>query len=166
MKTRFDITAALLIVFLALQISTAKGQGLSFISLSYSTAVKPINASVLVSIHSEPGEIYKLEVKSVSLKKVEPGKSIDRELVITAAQYNELVRAVLNIKQSDIINGPYSAALDGEECSISYGTLGSSISFQVSNPTLNTDKRKLNDFLKAYELILRTANLNPRLILG
>lgn len=166
MKYRSNITTVLYIIIFALQSLTARSQEISFINLEYSTAVKPINTNVNISIHHNQDNTYKLKVKSISLQKEESGKSIDRELIITETKYNELVKAIQKIKQSEIINGKYTSALDGASCTISYGTIGSSISFQVSNPIQNTNKRKLTDFLKAYKLILKTANLEPNTILG
>lgn len=166
MKKQLNISTALYIMFFALQSLTTQSQEINFINLGYSSAIKPINTTVNISIHHTPDNTYKLKVKSLSLQKEESGKSIDRELIITKSQYNELVKAVQKIKQSEIITGLYTSVLDGEACTISYGTMGSSISFQVSNPTHNTDKRKLTAFLKAYKLILRIANLESNIILG
>lgn len=166
MKDRPNLTNALYIMLITLLSVNARSQEINFINLVYSSAIKPINTTVNISIHHTPNNTYKLKVKSLSLQKEESGKSIDRELIITKSKYNELVKAVQKIKQSEIITGLYTSVLDGEACTISYGTMGSSISFQVSNPTHNTDKRKLTAFLKAYKLILRIANLESNIILG
>ncbi|WP_299700971.1 hypothetical protein [uncultured Pontibacter sp.] len=145
---------------------TAQSQDIKFINLVYSTAAKPVNAEVKVIIHPNSDNTYRLKVESVSLRQIDPAKSIDKEIIITAGQFSELVNAIQGIKQAEIIGGPHPTVLDGEACSIIFGTLGSSISYQVNTPNHDTDRRKLNDFLKAYELILSTAKLDPKLILG
>lgn len=113
MKNRLTPSAALYIMFFALLSVTARSQEINFIDLGYSSAVKPINTTVNISIHHTPDNAYKLKVKSISLQKEEYGKSIDRELIITKSQYNELVKAVQKIKQSEIITGLSTSVMDG-----------------------------------------------------
>lgn len=166
MNKYLKIKAALFVVYFTVLSLTAQGQDINFISLVYSTAVKPVNATVKVTIHPNSDKTYKLKVESVSLQKVDPAKSINKEIIITAGQFTKLVEALQKIKQEEIISGPHPVMLDGEACSISFGTHGTSISYQVNTPNYDTDRRKVSDFLKAYKLILTTANLDPNLILG
>lgn len=163
---RIKLKNAFLIVVFTLISLTVQSQGIEFISLVYSTAVKPVNATVKVTIHLNLQNTYKLKVESVSFGKIDPSKSIDKEIIITAEQFIKLVKAVQNIQPTEIIQGTKLSLLDGDACSITYGTLDSSISYQVNTPNYDTDRRKLNNFLNAFELILRAANLDPKLILG
>ncbi|MEJ8804166.1 hypothetical protein [Pontibacter sp. H249] len=166
MNSLLKVKAALFIVFCTVIPLTAQSQDIKFINLMYSTAVKPVNATVKVTIYPNSDDSYKLKVESVSLQKVDPSKSIDKEIIITAEQFSKLVDAIQSINQVEIIGGPHPKLLDGEACSISYGTVGSSISYQVNTPNHDTEKRRLSNFLKAYQLILRTAKLDPSSILG
>lgn len=165
MNSRLKVKATLLIVFFTVISLTAQSQDIEFISLVYSTAVKPVNATVEVTIHPNSDKTYNVKVESVSLQKIGPAKSIE-EITITAEQFTKLVDAIQNIRQGEIIGGPHPAMLDGEACSITFGALGTSVTYQVNTPNCDTDRRKLNNFLEAYKLILTIANLDPNLILG
>ncbi|WP_276498740.1 hypothetical protein [Pontibacter litorisediminis] len=166
MNSILNIRATLLVSLFILMSITAQSQDIRFIILEYSTAVKPVNASVKVTIKPNTNNTYNLKVESVSLQQVDPAKSIDKEITITERQFNYIVNAIQGIKQTEIIGGPHPSLLDGEACSISYGSLGTAVSFHVNTPKYDSDKRKLNGFLRAYELILRTAELDPNKILG
>ncbi|WP_162055342.1 hypothetical protein [Pontibacter pamirensis] len=173
MVFRFNVKAALSTVFISIiSLTTAFSQEVKFIELEYSTAVRPDNAHVKVYISQGTGSSYSLKVESSSLwLKLNPEslkpevKPKEKEITITEEQFQKIINSVQSIKQADLIGGPHPSLLDGSSCSVSFGTLGSSISYQVNTPTYETDKRKLSDYMKAYKLILETAKLDPDSIL-
>lgn len=166
----FSIKATLSVVFVSIMfLTTASSQDINYISLEYSTAVRPDNAHVKVYISKDIGSTYSLRVESSSLwLKINPVslkpevKPTEKKITITEGQFQAIVNSLQKIKQADIIDGPHPSLLDGAICSISYGATDK---YYVNTPNYETDIRNLNDFLHAYNLILRTAELDPEKIL-
>ncbi|MFD2245595.1 hypothetical protein [Pontibacter ruber] len=84
--------AFLLITFPFLISFTAFSQEMKCMCLEYSTAIRPDNAYVKVSISSDTDSTYSLKVEAVSIRlKIEPeslkikapAKSTDKEITIT-----------------------------------------------------------------------------------
>lgn len=169
----FSIKAALSVVFVSIVfLTTAYSQDIHYISLEYSTAVRPDNAHVKIYISRDMGSTYSLRVESISLwLKINPVslkpevKPTEKKITITEGQFQAIVNSLQKIKQADITDGPHPSLLDGAICSISYGAYGATVRYSVNTPNYKTDKRNLNNFLHAYNLILRTAELDPEKIL-
>ncbi|WP_439882766.1 hypothetical protein ACSX1A_06255 [Pontibacter sp. MBLB2868] len=174
MVLQFRVKAALSVVlFSIISFTAALGQEVTFVKLEYITAVRPDNAHVKVDIFQDIDNSYRLKVEALSLwLKIKPQslkpevKPTTVEISITEEQFQKIVNSLQRIKQEDIIGGPHPSILDGSTCSISYGSLGTAVSFQVNTPGYDTYRRELSDFLEAFKLILTTANLDPKQILG
>lgn len=169
---RFSIRVALSIAFLwGVALTAAFSQGIVFISLDYSSAVRMDNAQVKVHISCNADSTYSVRVERVSLfPKIDQAslkpdfKPAEKKITITGGQFQAIVNSLQRIKNSDIIGGPHPLLLDGSSCSISYGAHGASIRYYVKTPEHETDKRNLNDFLRTYRLILKTAELDPKIL--
>jgi hypothetical protein len=55
----------------------------------------------------------------------------------------------------------HSEGFDGAICSLSFGSANTQITYQVWSPDLNTRERRLEDYLKACEYIIKSAHLQP-----
>ncbi|SIT88551.1 hypothetical protein [Pontibacter indicus] len=161
------------IIFISvLTLSAVFGQEVRFINLEYSSAARLDNARVKVHISRDPDNAYSVRVESLSLRSaINPStlkpenKPKEQKITITEEQFRNLVTSLDRIKPIDIINGPHPIFLDGSSCYISYGANGTGVTYYVKTPNHDTGKRNLNDFLDAYKLILRTADLDPEKIL-
>ena len=140
--------------------------------LEYNTAARMENAHVKVHISRDTHDTYSLRVEALSLGlKIDPitlkpeAKPTEKKIAITEGQFQALVTSVKKIKQADVSSGPHPSLLDGASCSISYGAMGTGVTYYVNTPAYETDKRNLKNFLDAYKLILKTAGLDPEKII-
>lgn len=161
MNSRLIFSSAL-VALLTLMCHAGFSQ-IRYIKLTYLSSVSTQNNAVKVTIHEtgDTGENYKVVVAANSWKR-EPASKPQGEITISKEEFRKLAAAVQEIQPEDVIAGPEPANLDGSSCSVSYGNFKSSVTYSVSTPDLDTSKRKLDGFLKAFELILQAGRLEPR----
>lgn len=90
---------------------------------------------------------------------------IDSTFELKKTEFDKIVIAVKKISCSDIANGLDFTGFDGTTCEISYGGISTEISYKVWSPDYDTEKRNLEDYIVACNLILMTVKLDPKEIL-
>jgi hypothetical protein len=84
---------------------------------------------------------------------------------IDKSEFDKIAAAVERVHCSDITNRLDFTGLDGSTWELSFGGISTRISYKVWSPDYETEKRNLNEFIKACKLILRMGKLNPEEII-
>lgn len=90
---------------------------------------------------------------------------LDTTYRISKSDYNRITNTIESIKFSEMMNHFNTMGTDGTMCILEYGSWQNSIKLSVWTPDADTKNRKLEEFLKACELVLQSAQLDPKVIL-
>lgn len=162
MKMRFIV----LLVFLFIDLVGFAQDNIYDIELHFEHSLRIPNHYVDIKIQRR-GDDVNLYVKVRPFK--DSGEwaknKIDSSFSISLDKFKFLIDELTKISCADIVSNSGETGLDGTICEIMFGDFGSSITYKVWAPDYDTNKRKLNDFLNVFKLILKTAGLKPNEIL-
>ena len=87
---------------------------------------------------------------------------------ISESDFEKVVASIRQINCTDVFNRIIAGdgGTDGTSCAISFGNYQSTMSYKIWSPTYNAKERNLTDYVAACKVILTTAKLNPKEILG
>ena len=165
------VTVLMLISLLIAEFAEAQyhNDSMSLIRFHYISAMRiPYNEVEVSLIRFYNHKLYKYKVIVESSHLYDDGRYVysyvDTSYFISVEEFQNIFKLINDIKPSDI----YSTATntdDGSSCEICFGNYENNISYHIRNPGIETQKRKLDDFIKTCHAILKLAKLDPEEIL-
>jgi hypothetical protein len=138
---------------------------IDYLAFNFSHSLRIPNHIVSVEIIKRQMEVM-VQVKSTPMNDDKGWKStiVDTSFTIDKTKFIELANKVVGFNKIDLTKA-MAGGLDGTECTIEFGTFGSTVAYKFWSPDYDTNKRDLSDFLSLCKTLIETGGFEPKEIL-
>ena len=124
----------------------------------------PYNRVIIEMINGQSEIEVKVHSVPMNNDKQWDNTKIDKSFKIDTKLFTDLANEVFALNKIDLKKA-MTGGLDGTECSIEFGTFGSTVTYKFWSPDVETKNRDLTDFIRICKKMIEIGGLNPKDIL-
>jgi hypothetical protein len=165
MKKKEIISILILIMISGFCFSQQINDNIDYIAFKFEHSRRIPYNQVTIEINKRESET-EVKVHSIPMNndKQWENTKIDKSFKIDTKLFTELANEVMVLNKIDLKKA-LTGGLDGTECSIEFGTFGSTVTYKFFSPDVETENRDLIDFLNICKKIIEIGGFNPKDIL-